>query len=289
MIRTLIQHAFTYWKIIIIVYIFQIMLAMTIGLQVFNVLESSIGHSTSMQELLKGYDYTIINDFLLHHGASITPLVGQLRWLILVYMIFSIFINAAILYSIWIRKSSWSIFFKGGADYFFAFSKLMLFFLPVTLIWTCLIWIPFVTQTTYLLEYLSTEKVYLILMVILFLIYIIGLAFLNVWTIASKLHILQYKENTIKSVRNGFRWTRSNYVRSQAMFFGMLFIVLSISLIFFLLSRSVVVTTWISILLMFIVQQGLVLFRIACRLVYTVGLERLYVKNDKNRDYTLSP
>ena len=67
------------WRIASIVYFLQLYLALTLGMQVYDVLEASIGHSLEINKLLQQYDHTVITDFLKVHGASITPLIGQLR------------------------------------------------------------------------------------------------------------------------------------------------------------------------------------------------------------------
>jgi len=78
------------WRITAIVYLFQLCLAFTLGMQVFDVLKASIGHSLELNKLLVHYDHTVFTDFLKIHGVSITPLIGQLRWLLLTWLIFSV-------------------------------------------------------------------------------------------------------------------------------------------------------------------------------------------------------
>lgn len=279
-----IQSSLGYWKIIMIVYCFQLMLALTIGLQVYDVLDASMGHSVSMHELLDGYDYTIINDFLLYHGASITPLVGQLRWLILVYMVFSVFINAGILYSLVIKESSWKIFFSGGAQYFFVFFKLLIFFLPVTLIWTCILWLPFFKNSTWLLEYLPTEKVFFGLAIAILIIYIFGLAFLNIWMVMSKLEILHNKGKVIHSIKKGIKVTFMKFFQSHFIFYFMMFLVLVVSLFNAWITRSCSITTWFAILIMLVSQQLILLFRLTCRYAYYIGLDDIFRGNSNTLD-----
>ena len=99
--RNVFQYSFSVglrqWRIALIVYIFQFCLVLTRGMQVFQVLEASIGHSLEINKLIKNYDHTVLTDFLKVHGASITPLIGQLRWLLLIWLFFSVFINAGLL------------------------------------------------------------------------------------------------------------------------------------------------------------------------------------------------
>ncbi len=128
-LREVLIHSFRtgmrQWRIAALVYFFQVCLALTLGMQVHGVLEASIGHSLELDKLLKGYDHTVVTDFLKVHGASITPLIGQLRWLLLIWLIFAVFIDAGLLAcSAAPLEASARNFWKGGVAWFFPFLKI---------------------------------------------------------------------------------------------------------------------------------------------------------------------
>ena len=81
------------WRITASVYLIQLGLSLTLGIQIYEVLQASIGHSLEINKLMHGYDHTVLTDFLKVHGASITPLLGQIRWLLLLWLLFSVFIT----------------------------------------------------------------------------------------------------------------------------------------------------------------------------------------------------
>jgi len=83
-------------RLVSLVYVVQLALALTIGLQVYQVFEASIGDSLALEGLKSGYAHTVINDLLNIHGPSLSPLLGQVRWLILLYLIISAFLSAGI-------------------------------------------------------------------------------------------------------------------------------------------------------------------------------------------------
>ena len=97
-------------------------------MQVYHVLEASIGNSLEINKLVETYDDTVVTDFLNEHGASLSPLLGQLRWVLLIYVLFSVFINAGLLYAVVKNKKGWKTFWEGGAAYFFRFFKVAVFF-----------------------------------------------------------------------------------------------------------------------------------------------------------------
>ncbi len=112
------------WKIVLAIYIFQFLLAATVGLQMNQVIEASIGNSLSIKELEKGYDYTVISDFINNHGGSFTPLLGQMRWMTLIYLVFASFISAGLLFVLTKKSDNYLDFFLGGPGTSVVFSYL---------------------------------------------------------------------------------------------------------------------------------------------------------------------
>ena len=140
-------------------YLLQVMLAIPIGLQVFQVAEASIGDSLEIGNLISGYDNTVITDFLSVHGASITPLVGQIRYILLLYILVSVFINSGLIYSVVRGQNRWKSFWRGASTFFFSFLKISLLCILIIGIWTLIIGIPLLILFQNALEVLSSEAV----------------------------------------------------------------------------------------------------------------------------------
>jgi hypothetical protein len=175
-------------RIALIVYFVQFCLALTLGMQVHSVLESSIGNSLEINQLLKHYDHTVISDFLKVHGASITPLIGQLRWLLLVWLIFAVFLDAGLLFCVTHpNESNGKTFWQSGASYFFSFLKISLIFIGLMLFCAALTFGPLLANLQASLQYFSTEKSTVLLVVLTVALFLLGLAVLMVWSILSRL------------------------------------------------------------------------------------------------------
>ena len=110
-----------HWRTALIGYVFQLLLVFTVGMQIYQVFEASIGNSLGINELMDGFDDTVVSDFIQVHGASLSPLLGQLRYLFLVYLVFSVFINAGLLFAVSEEKPGWVSFWEGGKKYFLHF------------------------------------------------------------------------------------------------------------------------------------------------------------------------
>lgn len=267
------------WRVSAIVYFFQWCLALTLGMQAHSVLESSIGHSLEINKLLTNYDHTVITDFLKVHGASITPLIGQLRWLLLVWLLFSVFINAGMLFCVSEKskttKPSGRTFWQGGAEYFFPFLKISLLFLALALVWTILILMPLALYFQPSIEYFPSEKYSVWMAISLMVIYLLGLTVLFVWSVISRFVRINSEASIIRSVRKGWTVFRQKKWGLLGLMAGFIALQLALLAIYWLLEAFTGMTSPGLILFLFVAQQVFVFFRIQIRQMMYAGIGRL--------------
>ncbi len=261
------------WRIAAIVYVVQFCLALTVGMEVYNVLESSIGNSLEMNKLLLHYDHTVLTDFLKVHGASITPLIGQLRWLLLVWLLFSVFIHAGLLVcAAKPEQAGGRDFWTAGAAYFFPFLKISLFFLLLALVGTVVLFLPIILFLEPSLQYFSSEKYTVWLVLGFLLLYTFGLIKLYVWSVLSRLSHVETGASTYKSIQNGWRifwkkkWALLGFV------LGFMAVQLLLMFIYWQLEAFSGMTSAALIGVFFVVQQAFVFFRIQIRQMMYAGI-----------------
>ncbi|MBK8922076.1 MAG: hypothetical protein IPM81_11310 [Saprospirales bacterium] len=271
-----IATGFRQWRIVAIVYALQLCLALTLGMQAYEVLEASIGHSLELHKLLQGYDHTVLTDFLNVHGASITPLLGQLRWLALVWLFFSVFIQGGMLYcAASAERISGRAFWQGGAAYFLAFLPLALFFLALALVWTAVLWLPAAAGLGWALEELPSEKYAVWGAVFLFFVWLSGLAVLFAWAALSRLHHIRRGGRFGGMIKNGFRafWRDKTRCLGLLAAFGGIFLLLT--LVYWTAGSYGGMTSPGMILVFFGAQQAFVFARIALRQMAYAALARI--------------
>ena len=180
------------WRIAAIVYVLQFGLALTLGMQVRDVLKASIGNSLSVNKLTSGYDHTVLMDFLKTHGASITPLIGQLLWFIPVWIIFSVLINGGLLYcSTKPAEASGSVFWKAGAQYFFPFLKISLLHWGFLLVWTGVSLLPAILTLSAALQYFSSEQYAVLIVCSVAVVWLSGVGIILTASTSSRLRYME--------------------------------------------------------------------------------------------------
>ncbi|MCK6694743.1 MAG: hypothetical protein L6Q97_21915, partial [Thermoanaerobaculia bacterium] len=247
------------WRIVLTVYVLQVCLAFTVGMQVYEVLEASIGRSLEINKLLHHYDHTVLTDFLSVHGASITPLIGQLRWLLPVWLLFSVFINAGMLYcAAFPERASWRAFWQGGAAYFFPFLKIALFFWALALVWTVAVWLPVAVNMEPALENLPSEQYVVWGVGAAAAIWLPGLAVLFVWSVLGRLQYLQTATPLIYALKNGGRLFWNKKMSLLGLLAGFAGLQLLVAVVYYMLESSGGMTSTLSVVLFFGLQQIIV-------------------------------
>ena len=266
-IKTGFQSAFQQWRPAAIVYAIQLALALTLGMQVYEVFNASIGNSLEINKLLHGYNHTVITDFLKVHGASITPLIGQLRWLLPVWFIFSVFLNAGLLYgTVNPAEKTAQSFWRGAAAYFFPLLGIGLIFLVLALLWSVLVWLPAFTYIGASLESLPSEKPLVWVFLLALVIWLLGLGFLLIWSLLSRLQYMQASNSIVTSIKKAWQ---GFYRRKWPLWgFFTLFVLLQGLLIGFyhVFESHISAQSAGPILLLFFVQQLFVFVRILLRI-----------------------
>ena len=267
-------------KVVLLIYLIQLLIAIPLGLQVYQVIEASIGHSLSMNIIQEGFDRTVFEDFLNVHGASITPLVGTLRYIIPTYLLISIFMHAGIIGSLIKGESSVSSFFINGWKYLKPFIGINLAMIVIAFIWSLLIWIPYIIFLGNPVEDHSSEKVFIHSLLVMTLIYISGILFIWIWSLNSKYKNIISGAGIITSLKWGWQLVKSSGKHQIIIFFVFVLIHLIIVAIYFLISNPIGASSIILIAVVMILQQSFALFRIGLRVSLFGSLLKSASQND---------
>lgn len=267
MIKSVIYSIKNQRSVIFLIYGVQLLFAFGLGLQVWHVLEASMGDSLSMNAIQEGFNRTVFEDFLQVHGASITPLIGILRWIIPVYLLFAIFFHTGIIYNITKGKNTIKTLIKGGTNYYLKSLLITFAGLGIMMIIALLIWIPFFIIVGNPFTYFDNEKYFIFWIAALSLINLIALGMVWWWSFALRTVMIGEESNFIpwKAGTKAFRKGIFSYMK-----ISIFFIIINILIYFvyaFLTNDMSAKSVWI-ILLLFIFQQVFNICRIGIRVGY---------------------
>lgn len=80
-----------------LVYALTLGLALLVALPMYSTLTSEDQDSLAFLNLLHGFDYTVVTDFMKRSGPAVKAVFGMVRWLNLTYLLLTIFLTGGIL------------------------------------------------------------------------------------------------------------------------------------------------------------------------------------------------
>ena len=256
-------------------YLIMTMIALTIGFQVYQVIEASIGTSVNLDEIVRGFDYTIWCDFLNIHGASLSPLFGQLRWHILIFLIMSIFMHGGILSNIRLDHVRWTKFWSGGARNFYPFTVIGIFYSIVMLLWTIVIWAPFFINLFTLIERFDRESPIIWMLCVLAIIWIVGLGFVYASSLHSRLRYLDNDTKIWTSIQFGMGYSFRRFWKILIILALFFFSLLLVYLMNHSLEIGLTISTPWLIFLFLVIQQMFILAKIFLRVASMASFNSL--------------
>ena len=102
----------------------------------YNQLTDSLGHSLALGENLGSFDYTLVADFFNNYGLTFATALYQAKWLVLLYLIFTVFITAGIVAYFFANQEKLKLtdFIKESLFFFWRYLRLSVYFIALQLI-----------------------------------------------------------------------------------------------------------------------------------------------------------
>ena len=125
-----------YKRMVLLLYLMTFLLAAFVAYPLKNLLESTVGHSMMISDLVKGFDYTFLNDFNNAYGAGFLPIMDQSLAVLGLFLLLLIFFTGGIVATFLKAPVGYdkSIFWGQGAHFFWRILRLTGYFFVVHLL-----------------------------------------------------------------------------------------------------------------------------------------------------------
>jgi len=263
-IVSIILSGFRRRRLITTIYLIQLVLAITVGLQVYQVLNASIGHSMSLEGLNLGNTHMVINDLLNVHGASLSPILGQVRWLIVVYLVVAAFIHAGVWYHL-IRQSDKVGFWVGGATYFAKSLGVSTIMMILFLIISGLLWGPYLGNIQPWMEAWPSEAPILWIGIFIFIVWSLFAVYFFVASSFSKIFLIRDDFGIWKATKSGLFLSMKRSPRLLPVLLIFLLVLVVIYLSHSLVDDWRLMSSTIGVIVLFFIQQLIVWVKIGLR------------------------
>jgi len=276
------------WKLCLVLYTFNIAFAFIAAFPLNNYLQSTVAHTLSIQESLKGFNYGIISDFLNEYGSGLAVVFNQSLVILFLFLLISIFLTGGILNIIKFSPARYDnfTFWQGCLNYFWRFFRLTTYFLIIHAI---LLFIIFKVYTTIsgglnLFE-LDSDKQLVDAFKIVFPVYLFLVMLVFLVQDYIKIHIVHEERFLLtQPIWQGVVLVFKNFIPFLLLYvFNMLTFIILFG-VYWLISNTFQTETLGIIFLVFIIGQICIIARIGIRLINLSSASWLYKKVINNAD-----
>ena len=249
---------------VFLIYFINLFLALLIVFPLYNIADTEIGTSLSINSLLANFSASLFSDFFRVAGNAINAVLSQVKWIVLIYWILSVFFAGGIIRTLNQDRFSMASFFHGAGYNFFRFLGISLTLILIHIIVILLIYIP----TILIMSTVSSPSEFGIMLTlsIAIIIHILVLVLLFAVNDFSKFHSVLFKQSIIKSVFGGFRYVFKNF--GKAYFLWLILLVIPAITVFGYLRIDAEIGTHTKngVIAVFFIQQAFIILRIWFRI-----------------------
>jgi len=188
------------WKLISSIYFIQLVIGLFIGGQLYRLIDDKLGHTGAMKRFQEGWDYSGVQDFLFYFSRELDDIKFQLFLLIVIYVISMAILSGGIWSCINKKRTSFGTFFLGVKKDGFKFLLISILSLVIMIIWSLILWLPFITKVMVWLEYWADERYVAFLGFGILILWSLGLTVLFSWTYAVRACVITQGANLISSM-----------------------------------------------------------------------------------------
>jgi hypothetical protein len=250
-----------------------LVLGLVVALPFYNTLKAEDQDSMAFLNLLNGFDYTVYSDFMHRSARAISPLMSVGRWLGLLYVVLSIFFAGGILLRFSQPNNFFSngLFWQGCAHYLSRFLRLF----GVTLLFVVVgggLWLVIGSLISVAVNDSFTERG----------LFWIGTGFFALFALTATLFlcigdyakVIMFREdetNAFRAFGRAGRLVLQNPGRTYGLYWVLILLGTGLFGIYFLLDEAITASNWLTIILLFIIQQTLIFARVGLK-VWWLGI-----------------
>lgn len=255
-----------------LIYSITLMVGLLAALPFYTTLLTEGQDSREFLKLLDGFDYTVYSDFMHRSERAISPLMSVGRWLVILYIFLSIFFSGGILalFSQSSRRISRGEFFAACSAYVGRYVRLFSVVLLFVLV-GAVVWLVVGILVGVLLSDVFTERGLFWIEAGFFALF--ALSATLILCIGDYAKILMFRHDEQRAFR-AFGQAGRLVLRNLTRTYGLygLFIGMGTALfgLYFLLDGLILMQNWLTILLMFTIQQALIFGRVGLK-IWSLG------------------
>ena len=263
-------------KLTLIIYVMTLLLALVLAIPFENTIENGAGNSMAFSSLVKDFDYTVYNDFINQYGKAIAPYLSIAVWMGVFYLLFTIFFEGGILTVLRREEDKYSLrtFWEGSAVYFSRFLRLAIYSIVIQVIIAGVIYITIGSIIDSTFSTAENEAVLFYKIAAGVIIHLI--LFIFILTVTDYAKVMMVEVEGYKPFRTLFRaagFVIKHFLSTYFLYLSLLIVPILLFILYFKVEGALGMTSGFKIIIIFIIQQLLILSRVFVK-VWILGSER---------------
>lgn len=259
------QRTRRYAKIALIFWLLSLVLALVASLPLRATLLAETGNSLILKDLLRGPNYTYLNDFLQNYGSALTPILNQSILIVVLQLLLIIFLTGGLVKTMVVQPARFDrhLFWGSSGTYFWRLLRLTIFFLVVhVLVLVFFGWIYLRVTKGMSPANLESEAIITSCLRWLVPLYLLVATIPLLWQDLAKIALVQSDSRLIyQPVHQGFKMLRKNFVKFYSLALILLVIGLALVGINYLLHAVIDIQSYATIVLSLLATQVIVIAR----------------------------
>ncbi len=270
-----IQYGFSqlgqYKRIVGLMYILVFILAILVASPLQSYLTSKIGHSLMVEDLVKGFDYTVYTDFMNAYGDGISPILNQSVFIIILFLLLLIFLTGGIISTLlsYPKRYQKALFWGKSATYFWRFLRLSFYFIILHGIILFSFSLIYLTLTKgFDIAKLETDEIVFDALVYVPLGYALVSSFFFMWHDYAKIFLVELNQPLlIQPIIQSFRFVIRHFRTVYGVYILNILLLGSIFLINHWITQAFDINTTSTIWLSFIISQLFIIARLGLKII----------------------
>ena len=266
-------------KMVLVLYLLNVLFAIPLAMAWRSALDLGLGRSMDSSQLMQGLDFLVLQDFMNLHREALSAVLAQMSWAVFVFMLVNTFLAGGILAVVSFPggKFSASTFFSGCAKYFGRFLRLFIVFVILLAVVGLLMAgiCGFLAQA--LTQNAVSEITYIWVTIAAIVLFLIPMMLIIMIADYAKVSVALSDEHAmLKTVGRSAKFVFRHLFGTIGLELLMLLIPISLFAVYLFLDLSIGMATELTIVLMFVIQQGFMVLRAWTKVFFLTGELEFY-------------
>lgn len=260
-----------YWNVTLIYWLCGVGLALIAALPFRATLLAHTGNTLLLDELIPGFNYTYLNDFLQNYGSALTPLLNQSLLILLVQFLLLVFLAGGLTKTVVDQPTAFSntLFWGSSGAYFWRMLRLSLLFIVLHgIVLGVFVWLYLKVTKGFSPSALENEGIITSCLRWLVPLYVVFAALPMLWHDYAKLRLVQTNARWIwPPVGQAGKFIRRHFIKIYSLYALVLLMGLALLGLNYTLSSILSVQSLSTILLSLFLTQLFVILRFALKVL----------------------